>query len=180
MARSKSGVLSAGSRSPGIEGSKIISTGVTECISVDSVRKRAYISVQSRLVEVDLETLLSVTQEIFPSSITTLSEARHPIPVTVGTNTSLYLHDPRATGRFQSSSANDHVDAVGKFGIQALTSSELLVSGYAPLYQPESPLTILHMPATGNESERSSDIYVAGRFPSILNYEYGCICGYIA
>jgi hypothetical protein len=38
------------------------------------------------------------------------------------------------------------------------------------LYQP-GPLSILHLPLFGDELGGSGEIYVAGRFPSILNYE---------
>lgn len=49
LARSKSGLLSVdeGAQSGAVKRSKMICTGVTECISVDSARKRAYIAVQS-------------------------------------------------------------------------------------------------------------------------------------
>ncbi|KAA8574964.1 hypothetical protein EYC84_004193 [Monilinia fructicola] len=57
--------------------------------------REPYIAVQSGLVEVDLETLQTVNHERYPFSITALSEAKHPVPLTVGTNLSLYLHDSR-------------------------------------------------------------------------------------
>jgi len=41
---------------------------------------------------------------------------------------------------------------------------------YAHLYQP-GPLSILHLPSSGDEWDGNGDIYVAGRFPSILNYD---------
>lgn len=41
---------------------------------------------------------------------------------------------------------------------------------YASLFRP-GPLSILHMPTTGNGWDGNGDIYVAGRFPSILNYD---------
>jgi len=49
VARSKSGLLAVDSNPQSNAGarSKMISTGVTECISVDSARKRAYVAVQS-------------------------------------------------------------------------------------------------------------------------------------
>jgi hypothetical protein len=47
VARSMSGILSSYSNESN-KRSKMISTGVTECVSVDSGRKRAYFAVQSR------------------------------------------------------------------------------------------------------------------------------------
>lgn len=48
VARSKSGVLSVDENPQDLKSrSKMISTGVTECISVDSTLKRAYVAVQS-------------------------------------------------------------------------------------------------------------------------------------
>jgi len=41
---------------------------------------------------------------------------------------------------------------------------------YAPLYQP-GPLSILHLSSSGDDWDGNGDIYVAGRFPSILNYD---------
>jgi hypothetical protein len=49
VGRSKSGILSVDKISQPGEGrrSKMVSTGVTECISIDSARKRVYVAVQS-------------------------------------------------------------------------------------------------------------------------------------
>lgn len=49
IARSKSGLISVDPNSQDATGkrSKMINTGVTECVSVDSVRNRAYFAVQS-------------------------------------------------------------------------------------------------------------------------------------
>lgn len=49
VARSKSGILSVDKNPKAGDGrpSKMISTGVTECITVDSAQKRAYVAIQS-------------------------------------------------------------------------------------------------------------------------------------
>ena len=48
IARSKSGILSVDENPKDLKSrSKMISTGVTECISVDSTLKKAYVAVQS-------------------------------------------------------------------------------------------------------------------------------------
>ncbi|KAG4424171.1 hypothetical protein IFR04_002725 [Cadophora malorum] len=183
VARSKSGLISV-DPVPHTDGrrSKMISTGVTECVSVDNAGKRAYFAVQSGLVEVDLETLSAVNHERFPFSITALSEAKHPVPLTVGTNLSLYLHDPRArrlsgpadagSGRIES--YDTQFGSLGSERSRSLDFRSLLNPEPSPLYahlHHPGPLSILHLPSSGSEWDGNGDIYVAGRFPSILNYD---------
>jgi hypothetical protein len=60
-----------------------------------SLQSRLQLILFVGLMEIDLETLSTVGHERFPFSITALSEAKHPVPLTVGTNLSLYLHDSR-------------------------------------------------------------------------------------
>jgi len=170
VARSKAGLISMDTdpQTPGRERSKMISTGVTECIAVDSVTRRAYVAVQSCLVEIDLERLVTVAQENFPFSITALSDANHPVPLTVGTNLSLYLHDPRTTRAGQSFSHIEQVETqTNPREPTALDFRSLLSPDpnpeYAPLYQP-GPLSILHMPSGGDEWNGNGDIYVAGMY----------------
>ncbi|KAF7943701.1 uncharacterized protein EAE97_005771 [Botrytis byssoidea] len=178
IARSKSGILSVDENPKDLKSrSKMISTGVTECISVDSTLKRAYVAVQSGLVEVDLETLQTVNHERYPFSITALSEAKHPTPLTVGTNLSLYLHDSRQRTNVGSPSQAEQLDsfsgtsgsASDHFSFKSLLDPEPSAE-YAHLYQP-GPLSIVHLPSAGSEWNGNGDIYVAGRFPSILNYD---------
>ncbi|KAF5871909.1 putative f-box domain-containing protein [Botrytis fragariae] len=177
IARSKSGILSVDGQKDLKSRSKMISTGVTECISVDSTLKRAYVAVQSGLVEVDLETLQTVNHERYPFSITALSEAKHPTPLTVGTNLSLYLHDSRQRTNVGSPSQAERLDffrgtsgsASNHFSFKSLLDPEPSAE-YAHLYQP-GPLSIVHLPSAGSEWNGNGDIYVAGRFPSILNYD---------
>ncbi|KAG4035044.1 hypothetical protein MFRU_002g03920 [Monilinia fructicola] len=178
IARSESGILSVDEAPQDRKlRSKMISTGVTECISVDSTLKRAYIAVQSGLVEVDLETLQTVNHERYPFSITALSEAKHPVPLTVGTNLSLYLHDSRQRANVgplnhaeQLDSFSVPSDSANKpFGLKSFLNPEPS-SEYAHLYQP-GPLSIVHLPSSGDEWNGNGNIYVAGRFPSILNYD---------
>lgn len=44
------------------------------------------------------------------------------------------------------------------------------VKPFAPLFKP-GPLSIINMPGRGNENRDSNEIFVAGRFPSILQYD---------
>ncbi|RDW87674.1 hypothetical protein BP5796_03368 [Coleophoma crateriformis] len=177
VARSKSGILwedDLGSQNAS-KRSKMVNTGVTECISIDSALKKAFIAVQSGLVEVDLETLSAVSHEKFPFSITALSSATHPVPITVGTNLALYLHDYRASRGYKPSDVSDSIDRFDTmFGSSGSSFRSILspekLPAFASLYQP-GPLSILHLPSFGDEWDGNGDIYVAGRFSSILNYD---------
>lgn len=125
------------------------------------------------LVEVDLETLQPVSYEMFPFTVTTLSVAHHPVPLTVGTNLSIYLHDSRETRHYSPSPPDqlDDVDGLVTPRIRAITGliNQEHIPRYAHLYQP-GPLSILHMPVS-EPWDGAGDIYVAGRFPSILHYD---------
>jgi len=92
----------------------------------------------------------------------------------------LYLHDSRAGRKTGQSSAEverfDSFDAQfsavrgsGSSDFQSLLNPEPSPE-YAHLYQP-GPLSILHLPSSGDEWDGNGDIYVAGRFPSILSYD---------
>lgn len=126
------------------------------------------------LIEVDLETLATISQEHFPFPITTLSEMKHPIPLTVGTNLAIYLHDPRATAKRDSSGGHEQIDPHSTKKAGSLDFRSILDPEPSPFYthlQYPGPLSILHMPTTGSEWDGNGDIYVAGRFSNILNYD---------
>ncbi|ODM22947.1 hypothetical protein SI65_00536 [Aspergillus cristatus] len=115
-----------------------------ECVSVDSVRRRAYMAVGNVLNEVDLETLQVVTQQRYPCPVFALSqETDYSAPLTLATWLNLYIHDPRL-----SAPGSVEPDAT-----------------YALLSQP-NPLSILHPPSLHEHA-----ILVAGRFPAILHYD---------
>ncbi|KAK0747960.1 hypothetical protein B0T21DRAFT_278998 [Apiosordaria backusii] len=179
VARSRPGILFAnGPSSDNKSRSNKVDSGVTECVSVDSHRHRAFFAVQQYLIEVDLPTLSVVHREAFPWSITTLSAASSVVPLTVGTNLGLHLHDYRS----RSPPRSDIVDTIDAFD-GTKTQPEDLYAGqyrqlfddkplppYAPLAQP-GPVSILHLQAEGQPDSLSDDIYVAGRFKSILHYD---------
>ncbi|KAH6643113.1 hypothetical protein C7974DRAFT_431383 [Boeremia exigua] len=71
-------------------------TGAAACVSIDSARQTGFFAVQDALVQVDLHTLQLVARTPFASPVTALSDAHPATPLTVGTNWSLHLHDPRA------------------------------------------------------------------------------------
>jgi len=130
-------------------------TGAVECVAVDNHAEKGYFAVQSLLHEIDLNTLQLTSTKQYPWPITALSEASDGIPVTVGTNWTVHLHDPR-------DSASATADRTGK--------GELIggsLYSHASLEQP-GPLSIFHENGIGAEG---SSIWVAGRFTSMLNYD---------
>ncbi|CCC08053.1 hypothetical protein SMACR_01617 [Sordaria macrospora] len=164
---------------PGADNSKRsqrVDSGVTECVSVDSSLHRAFFAVQNHIIEVDLQRLSVVDFESFPWSITALSSADPRVPLTVGTNLELHLHDYRSRRRFRNAPEDDQVDfnltdAQARYerGIRNIFSDEPAGS-WTSLAQP-GPLSILHVPRPGQQAELSDDIYVAGRFSHILHYD---------
>lgn len=99
----------------------------------------------------------------FEWSITALSEATPGVPLTVGTSLGLHLYDHRAP-RTHSPSHDEKIDLFSR-----IFSNDPLPA-YAPLSQP-TPLCIHHIPEAAHQDVASNDIYIAGRFPSILWYD---------
>lgn len=161
--------------------SKRVDSGVTECVAVDSYRKRALVAVQCHLLEIDLERLAVVGCESFPWSITTLSSTNPGLPLTVGTTLGIHLYDYRARGSAATTPLNggadggiDGFDRLGagdyyRRSVRALFDDEPLPP-YASLAQP-GPLSILHLGQSGAAASAGDDIYVAGRFSNILHYD---------
>lgn len=130
-------------------------TGAVECVSVDSGSKKGFFAVGNMLHEVDLSTMQRAGAKQYPFPITALSESRDNVPITVGTNMTVHLHDPRD-------------DAFTKKDTKS--AGELIggsIYSHATLSQP-GPLSILHHP--GIDASEAS-IWVAGRFTSLLNYD---------
>ena len=159
---------------------KTTNAGVIECLSVDSVRNKAYCSLCRGLYEVDLNTLQISHYEKYPFMISALSEATYPVPLTVGSTHSLHLHDPRRSMNACWSDPNctDRVDNVACFPASGrpktdfyrLLSGDQAPSQCAPLFHP-GPQAIHHMSSLGTSDSNSGEIYVAGRFPSLLIYD---------
>ncbi|KAF2211781.1 hypothetical protein CERZMDRAFT_112471 [Cercospora zeae-maydis SCOH1-5] len=156
LAQSQTGLLSGQVREGIVESHSIMTeTGAVDCVSVNSSSQRAYFAVQNQLREVDLTTLQITSTKSYPFPITALSESQDQSPLTVGTNMTIHLHDPR-----------DPAFAAGEMS----TRGELIggsVYSHATLAQP-GPLSILHH---GGTSTDESSIWVAGRFTSLLNYD---------
>ncbi|KAI0601428.1 hypothetical protein F4775DRAFT_449751 [Biscogniauxia sp. FL1348] len=172
---SKSGAGILCSDGPGTDLSKrsnMINIGVTECVSIDNHRHRAYFAVQSHLIEVDLETLAVVGNQPFEWSITTLSRADPGFPLTVGTFHGLHLHDHRASHRYRTDYGErlDHGTQRNGLDFSRVLDDSNPLPPYASLAQ-SGPQSILHLERPGDKSQLSDDIFVAGRFSSILHYD---------
>ncbi|BDD55677.1 hypothetical protein MPDQ_000864 [Monascus purpureus] len=164
---------------------------VGECVSVDSIRRRAYLAVGNILNEVDLETLKVVSQQRYPWSIFALSqETDYSVPLTLATTLSLQIYDSRLSAPEEEETINlrcerEITPIVPESRLFTHPDSPLLQlqpnglpprrirspvpseedTKYAPLFQP-GPLSILHPPAP-----HVNTILLAGRFPSILCYD---------
>ncbi|KAH0541725.1 hypothetical protein FGG08_003817 [Glutinoglossum americanum] len=182
LAISRPGLLSVSGEHTGREQARaaMTSTGVVECVSVDNLQKRAFFAVQSGLNEVDLQTLQVISHTKFPFSISALSATQNRVPLTVGTTLSLHLHDTRTRGTsgISNSSMGERCDLVANFPtsnrqhsvFRTLFDGRSEIATYAPLFQP-GPLSILHSHSSEDFWDGDGDIYVAGRFPSILRYD---------
>ncbi|KAF2637379.1 hypothetical protein P280DRAFT_509624 [Massarina eburnea CBS 473.64] len=142
-------------------------TGAVECVSVDSRHQKAFFAVQNVLNEVDLHTLQVLSRTPFPFPITALSEARHPTPITVGTNWTLHLHDTRKPPSIPTEAKCELIGGSAANSFSRLETGDF--GGHVSLTQP-GPLSILHLP-TAREWDGNGDIWVAGRFTSFLNFD---------
>ncbi|KAI0457474.1 hypothetical protein F5B21DRAFT_464533 [Xylaria acuta] len=148
-----------------------IDRGIIECVSVDNHRHTAFFALGNNLVEVDLQAMAVVTTTPFERMIMTMSVANTSVPLTVGTFNGLYLHDYRI--RHAPHQEQQEVVEPSSLGIRDL--SRVLddwrpLPPYAPLAQP-GPQYIHHMDRPGHPGQLSDDIFVAGRFTSILHYD---------
>lgn len=123
------------------------------------------------LVEVDLRSLDVVTMTPFEQVIMTMSAANPTIPLTVGTFNGLYLHDHRIR-YVPRERQREVVDPVSQGGLDLsrILEDRRPLPPYAALAQP-GPQCIHHMDRPGHHDQLSDDIFVAGRFTSILHYD---------
>lgn len=146
-------------------------TGAVECISIDNNTHRGYFASQERLLELDLGTLRVLSHKEFPFAITALSEAGYPTPITVGTNQSLHLYDPR--DRHVNHAAESSNVRIERIGGRISSDFHRLLTGDRPNVAslPQAgPLSILHM-SDDRAWDGNGDIWVAGRFTHLLNYD---------
>ena len=142
-------------------------TGAVEGVSIDSRQKKGYFAVQNTLNEVDLETLQVISRTPYPFPITALSEARHPTPLTVGTNWTIHLHDTRRPPTAPTSMRCELIGGAASNPFSRLQTGDF--GGHVSLSQPGA-LSILHLPTT-REWDGNGDIWVGGRFTSFLNFD---------
>jgi hypothetical protein len=142
-------------------------TGAVECVSIDSKLHKGFFAVQNVLNEVDLNTLKIVSRTPYPFPITALSEAHHRTPLTVGTNWTLHLHDTRDPPRAPSSVRCELIGGAADTSFSRLETGDF--GGHVALSQPGA-LSILHLPTT-RDWDGNGDIWVGGRFTSMLNFD---------
>ncbi|KAK8246103.1 hypothetical protein IWZ00DRAFT_341475 [Phyllosticta capitalensis] len=145
-------------------------SGSVDNVTIDSGSKKGYFAVNSTLAEVDLNTMQTVSQNQFPFNITALSQARHPVPLTVGTTGTIHLHDVRKSSGFGAPDFSTRCESI----TDANTRSSVCELGPSPVSTSpvcqHKPLSILHLPLPG-AADVSHSIWVAGRFPSLLHYD---------
>jgi hypothetical protein len=142
-------------------------TGAVECVSIDSTLKKGFFAVQNVLNEVDLNTLKVVSRTPYPFPITALSEAHHRTPLTVGTNWTLHLHDIRKPPSAPASARCELIGGSTDTSFSCLETGDF--GGHVSLSQPGA-LSILHLP-TNRDWDGNGDIWVGGRFTSMLNFD---------
>ncbi|EER23441.1 F-box domain containing protein [Coccidioides posadasii C735 delta SOWgp] len=141
------------------------------CVNVDSPRSRVYIAVGNCVSEVDLAALQVVSQHNYPQCVSSLSQRQvdYDAPITVATTKDLYIYDPRCPAK---PGALDHTTTVqcltaelAALDVKLLCPLPPRNSGSASLPKPMA-LSVLHPPLPDINT-----IFVAGRFPSILQYD---------
>ncbi|KAF1835296.1 F-box domain-containing protein [Decorospora gaudefroyi] len=145
-------------------------TGAVECVSIESKLNKGFFAVQNVLNEVDLNTLQLVSRTPYPFPITALSEAHHRTPLTVGTNWTLHLHDTRKPPQPPSSVRCELIGGSTDTSFSRLETGDF--GGHVALSQPGA-LSILHLPTT-RDWDGNGDIWVGGRFTSMLNFDRRC------
>ncbi|KAI0547141.1 hypothetical protein F4679DRAFT_575036 [Xylaria curta] len=172
LSRSRSGLLWHPDGMPSLKKPiRSIDRGIIECVSVDNHRHAAFFALGNNLVEIDLQAMAIITVTPFERMIMTMSAANASVPLTVGTFNGLYLHDYR----IRQAPHHEKQEVVEPFSLGIRDLSKVLndwrpLPPYAPLAQP-GPQYIHHMDYPGHPGQLSDDIFVAGRFTSILHYD---------
>ncbi|KAI0151568.1 hypothetical protein GGR57DRAFT_176222 [Xylariaceae sp. FL1272] len=151
---------------------RTIDSGIVECVSVDNDRQVAFFAMEDELVEVDLPSLSIASRMPFEWMIMTLSEANGTVPLTVGTLKGLHLYDYRAGYQQHDAGKESACTVLEPKGpdFSRLFDDSRPLPPYTALAQP-GPQSILHLDSPWNPDQISDDIFVAGRFPSILHYD---------
>ncbi|KAI1175549.1 hypothetical protein F4777DRAFT_322224 [Nemania sp. FL0916] len=172
LSRSKPGLLWQSQAPSSVDiSNQSIDRGIIECVSVDSQRHSAFFALGKNLVEVDLQSLAVITVSPFERVIMTMSTANPASPLTVGTVNGLYLHDYR-TRHMPREQRQEVVEPIylGAQDLSRVFEDWRPLPPYAALAQP-GPQCIHHMDVPGHHNQLSDDIFVAGRFTSVLHYD---------
>lgn len=106
LGRSAPSLLSAESDSPA-------ESFVVDCVSSFSAKHKTFVAVDKVLNEVDLNTLQVVSRSKYSWPITALSQTSDlDLPITVGTQCSLHILDPRVPIQTLESSATDNLEII--------------------------------------------------------------------
>ena len=132
-------------------------SGVVECVAIDSHQQKAYVAVADILNEVDLETLRVVSQNKYAWPITALSQDDSPERLlTVGTNWSLHLHDPRVHFRERSQSPEDVFKAVSPNPEDSIAFLPNYTKGFPPRLKPRHGASVDGPPQENTDSSSSA------------------------
>jgi hypothetical protein len=98
------------------------------------------------------------------------------VPLTIATSLGIHLYDYKE-GRAAPQDYTERVDGFSTIGAQYYYEqnikslfSDVPLPPYAALAQP-GPLSIVHLPKPGSQVDLSDDIFIAGRFSNILQYD---------
>lgn len=139
-------------------------TEATDNLSIDYPNRKAYIAISDHLATLDLNTLQVTHRQPFPFPITALSAAHPSLPLTVGTNHTLHLHDPRSP--FPHTSPDSHTST----RCEQIGGTQPYSHSHATLSQP-GPLSLLYDINPSSSASNSPSLWVAGRFTSLLQYD---------
>ena len=161
--------------------SAMTDTSAAELVSIDSVRMRGYFAVQNTISEVDLATLQLISRHEYPFQVMVLSEAKVPVPITIGTSKTLHLLDIRCRNVKESSllSISDTETTITNTfttrttGMKSLSpvTNLLELDSSRGILPTADPLSIVHLYRSVDNQYDNNDIWVAGRFASLLKYD---------
>ena len=151
-------------------------TDTSASVSIHSSSAHGFFALQNQVSEVDLQTMQVVSRRPYEANVKALSEASGSLPITVGTDTTLELLDVR-DGFGSNYGQRCDVDALGKVDMVYNSAAGGKGSGQRAILPQPYPLSILHLPVSSSLSYGSSssdyngEIWVAGRFSSLLRYD---------
>ncbi|KAK6386966.1 uncharacterized protein PV06_07820 [Exophiala oligosperma] len=144
IGRSKPGVLFT-------DGSQASESLVVDCVSTVSSQQKAFIAIGDILNEIDLNTLKVVSHSKYAYPITALSQSTgFDLPLTVGTQWSLHILDPRLSVSIFSKSPSECVEEVpavsGKSTAILPDFSQTSIFAPSSNFGPAAPFTSDHNP----------------------------------